>query len=144
MEGLLLTSSHRSCLPLPHVEAFKDTHQSKAPLTSGTRLLGPSRWEVSVPAKSISLVSQRHSESPEGRVTWYFSRRLVQPPLPQECPSEGRMDGEDSQASDLSAAQMHCPPFLSLRFLNEMFSIPGRRTISLQNIKYIAEHCNEN
>lgn len=143
MEGLRPTSSRRSCLPLPHVEAFKDTHQSKAPLASSTRLLGPSRWEVSVPAESISLVSQKHSESPQGRVTWYFSGCLVQPPLSQECPSEGRID-EVLQASDLSAAQMHCPPFLSLGFLHEMFSIPGRKTISLQNIKSIAEHCNEN
>lgn len=44
----------------------------------------------------------------------------------------------------LGSAGVHFPAFRSLGSFNEMFSIPGRKTISLQNIKSIAECCNEN
>lgn len=64
--------------------------------------------------------------------------------MPGRGSSDGRKDSGDLQASILKAIRTPLLSYLSLGFFLGMLSIPGRKTISLQNRKSIAEHCNEN
>lgn len=131
VERLPPTSLHRSCLPLPHMEAFKDLLQFKSPLISSTDSLAPAAGGFQFQQRCISQVSQRHSESPKVGDLVFLRRFRPGSFAPGKGLSEGRTDNGVLQASDLNAAQRHCSPFLSLGFFHEMFSIPGRKTISL-------------
>lgn len=80
-----------------------------------------------------------------GNMDRYFSEALVSLLDPKTRFIKGRKEWGESHRCP-SSTLLEPTSLLSYLWLRLMkhFSIPGRKTISLQNIKSIAEHCNEN